>query len=248
MNFKITRQWVLSFFLMALLACEETAELPAEPAVSFKSFEFLESDQKLESVRLTFDLQDGDGDMGLNPEQNFVPFHEFDLILDADNQLVGQSNEVKEPLYRLQPNGERFFFSEGEDRPVYNEYDYLLMDSAADGTLLSDTVLIHRNPFHYNIYLSILKKSKYGFISVGQSPVGRGRLPIYGRFDVEMPPKKQGPLVSEVSFDIVKDHFIQLDPEDTLKIQFYIFDRNLNQSNLEVSPEIILGDLIDFED
>lgn len=233
---------------MAFLACEETVELPAEPAISFKSFEFIESDKKLESVRLTFDLQDGDGDMGLKPEQNFVPFHEFDLILDADNQLVKQSNQVNTPFYRLQPNGERFFFSEGRDRPIYNAFDYLLMDSAADGTVLSDTVMIHRNPFHYNIYLSLLKKGKYGFSAVGESPVGHGRLPIYGRFDVDLPPKNQGPLVSEVSYDVVKAHFNQLKPSDTLKIQFYIFDRKLNQSNLEVTPEFILGDLIRSEE
>ncbi len=248
MNFKTTSKWIGSLLIMALFACEETAELPAEPAISFKSFEFLESDKKLEAVRLTFDLQDGDGDMGLKPDQNFVPFHEFDLILDADNRLVKQSNSVNAPFYRLQPNGERFYFSEGEDRPDYNEYDYLLMDSASDGTVLSDTVMVHRNPFHYNIYLSILKKSKAGFHSVRKSPVGTGRLPIYGRFDVELPAKKQGPLVSEVSFDIIGDHFSALKPTDTLKLQFYIFDRKLNQSNLEVTPEFILGDLISTEE
>ncbi|MCR9066930.1 MAG: hypothetical protein R8G66_16680 [Cytophagales bacterium] len=244
MKLDLKHKFVGLLSLLFLLGCEETVELPAEPAISFKSFEFLESNKKLEAVRLTFDLQDGDGDMGLKPEQNFVPFHEFDLILDADNQLVKQSNEVNAPFYRLQPNGERFFFSEGKERPIYNAFDYMLMDSASDGTVLSDTVLIHRNPFHYNLYLSILKKGKYGFASVGLNPVGRGRLPIYGRFDVELPPKKQGPLISEVSFDVGKRHFAQLNPTDTLKLQFYIFDRKLNQSNLEVTPEFILGDLI----
>lgn len=248
MKYKTTAKWILSLLVVALFACEETAELPAEPAVSFKSFKFLESDKKLEAVRLTFDLQDGDGDMGLKPDQNFVPFHEFDLILDSDNRLVKNSNTVNAPFYRLQPNGERFFFSEGKERPDYNEFDYLLMDSASDGRVLADTVMVHRNPFHYNIYLSILKKNKAGFQSVVQSEAGTGRLPIYGRFDVDLPVKKQGPLVSEVSFDVIGDHFYSLNPTDTLKIQFYIFDRKLNQSNLEVTPEFILGDLISDED
>ncbi len=246
---KFTTKFFFTIFLSIsfMLGCEETVELPAEPAISFEAMEFIEVDQDLEAVRLTFNLQDGDGDMGLKPEQNFVPFHEFDLILDANDQLVKRSNQVHTPFFRLQPNGERFFFSEG-DRPAYNGFDYLLMDSASDGTVLSDTVLIHRNPFHHNIYLSILKKSKFGFLSVGQNPLNPARLPIYGRFDVELPAKKQGPLVSEVAFDIAIDHFRKLDPSDTLKLQFYIFDRKLHQSNVEVSPEFILGDLIDFEE
>lgn len=230
-----------------LFACEETVELPVEPAISFKSLDVIASERKLEAVRLTFSLRDGDGDMGLSSDHNFVPFHEFDLVLDANNKLVKRSNVVEAPFFRLQPNGERVFFNEQGSRPMYNDIDYLLVDSAAHGAGLSDTVLIHRNLFHNNIYLTLLKKESWGFRTVHQSPIGRGRLPIHGRFDVDLPLKKEEAIISEVSFEIGGTYFQQLKPSDTLKLQFYIFDRKLHQSNVEITPEFTLENLAEFK-
>ena len=235
---------ILIITVTFFMSCEETVEVPVEPAVSFKSFSVVEFEEEPEFFQLQFDLTDGDGDIGLLPEQDFVPFHEFDLILDADNQLVRKSNEVSPPFFRLRPNGERFFFSEEDERPAFDLFNYMLMDTIASGVELSDTVMIHRNLFHNNIYVSVLRKEGENYLPAG----GRDSRPlISGRFSMSGGTAKVAPIISAVSFPIAADQFKHLSLQDTLKLEFYIFDRNLNQSNIEVTPEFRLSDLLSDE-
>ena len=235
--------WIFVLSFMFMIGCEETVEVPIEPSISFKSLSLAERKGDLEVVRLHFNLKDGDGDIGLKPEQNFVPFHEFDLVLDTNDELVKQSNIVAPPFYRLRPNGEKLFFSEKDERPDFNAFNYMLMDSTNQRVGNTDTVLIHRNLFHHNIYLTILRKSKGQFIPWNPKKIDTSRPPISGRLDVEGSGNKEQPIVAELFFDIDKYQFKGIKSEDTLKLQFYIFDRKLHQSNPATSPEFHLADL-----
>lgn len=242
-----------NFFLsvigsLLLFSCEETVEVPIEPAVSFKALSVMEFEETPEFFQLQFHLTDGDGDIGLQPDHDFVPFHEFDLILDVNNQLVRKSNVVTPPFFRLRPNGERFFFSEEDERPGFSEFNYMLMDSVTSGEQLSDTVLIHRNVFHHNIYISILKKVGDDFVYSAQSDFDTSRPPISGRFMVPEASGKEEPVISEVSYEMSIERFSAFRAQDTLKLEFYIFDRKLNQSNVEMTPEFRLSDLIQWDE
>lgn len=229
--------------LTGLISCEESLEFPIEPAVSFEEVQWIQMPDVADSISLTFQFQDGDGDVGLSLDNDFVPYHPFDLILDAKDHVVKKGSDVQPPFYRLSPNGGRKFLSEKDIRPDFNERDYITIDSVlGTGTLLQDTLFIHRNLFNKNIYVTILKKIDGHFFSVNQSMCGScsevsGRLP---EMDFQSNEKVQ---TGRLNFTFAADYMGEIAEEDTIKLRFFIFDRELHQSNIEESSELVLSEI-----
>jgi hypothetical protein len=160
--------------------------------------------------------------------------------------------------------GSRRFFSNSDERPLeYSCEDYEILsfyrvdqevvnDVVLSENLIkeSDTVFVKRNPFHFNIFIEFQIKSggTYTVFPIGDCDPGyTARYPLFKRSNIGRP------LVGSISYGFFSLLF--QDPEsspllnETLRIRFYIYDRELNQSNEVFTPDFKLlelrqGDLV----
>jgi len=241
-------QQLLLVCLVCIWSCDENLEFPPEPAIAYEGVSWIPGKNGADSLLLTFSFKDGDGNLGLDPGELNVPFHPFDLVIDANDDLVTFSGEVQPPFYTLSPEGIKVPFADEDIRGVFDDKNYLLVDSAAtEREAAVDTLLIRRNVFHHNIYLKCLKKSN-GVYEPFDAFCAQGVEQIVGRFPQNDPILKQPPPIGKVRFPFSTPNLLKTIKADTLRFQFYIFDRELNQSNLASSPDLTVVDLIANQD
>ena len=64
--------------LCGLLAtCQRPPELSVVPKISFNKFQYLEGGVNVDTIRLTINFEDGNGDLGLKQTDTTAPFNEF---------------------------------------------------------------------------------------------------------------------------------------------------------------------------
>jgi len=123
--------------------------------------------------------------------------------------------------------------------PEYGCSDYLVTTDV--DTDEADTFLIKKNIFNKNIYVNFYKKIRgaYQLINDDFSQGGcveffNSRIPI---FDQENIGKS---LKGDVSFAMLSQGFQQTFRNDSIKMSFYIYDRNLNKSNIAETLDFVL--------
>ena len=244
----------LSFCLasISLLGCYEAPYLSDVPTISFSRIEFVNVDGEADSLILTFNFEDGDGDVGLDIEEVYPPYHSFNYVvqeLDSEYYLIeyGQLN-FNEPLILATSYGGEVILSGNynfdQSLPEFGCADYLVStDLSADPLDLdqADTFLIKKNIFNKNIYVNFYKKirGEYHLINDDFSQGGcveffNSRIPV---FDQENIGKT---LKGDISFAMLSQGFQQTFRNDSIRMSFYIYDRNLNKSNIAETPDFVL--------
>ena len=70
---------------ISLLGCYDAPYLSDEPAISFNLIEFVVVDGAADSLILTFNFEDGDGDLGLAIDEVYPPYHTFNYVVQEDD-------------------------------------------------------------------------------------------------------------------------------------------------------------------
>ena len=130
--------------------------------------------------------------------------------------------------------------------PEYGCSDYLVTTDLDTDEV--DTFLIKKNIFNKNIYVNFYKKIRgaYQLINDDFSQGGcveffNSRIPV---FDQENIGKS---LKGDVSFAMLSQGFQQTFRNDSIKMSFYIYDRNLNKSNIAETPDFAAVSTVSFE-
>jgi len=185
LNFSFASLPVAVSLILLIFACSAPEPFPIQPQIQFKSLEYSEIDGP-DSLVLSFDFQDGDGDLGLPATTRFFksPFHAYNAITDENfNPLSISATEIPDPLYQYVPrkfNPDwplRLYADIYEDfngLPPYNciDYDIVHINAArtdffgindvSEADDLSeysiDTILIQPNDFRYNLVVDFFRK------------------------------------------------------------------------------------------
>ncbi|HHP7240885.1 MAG TPA: hypothetical protein ACFCUD_04395 [Cyclobacteriaceae bacterium] len=104
--------------LFLLVGCYSPDEFPLIPSISFESLSFSELDNGTDTLKLAFDFEDGDGDLGLLGDETDPPYHEANYIVDSDNKLVTFNDEFSPPFILVEPEGDLFFINTGTGQTV----------------------------------------------------------------------------------------------------------------------------------
>jgi hypothetical protein len=86
--------------MILLTACSKKEEFPIVPAIAFKSFTLsFDSGNYASRGYLTISFKDGDGDIGLEPDQKYPPFNEgskyyYNYYIDYYEMRNGQFYKV----------------------------------------------------------------------------------------------------------------------------------------------------------
>ena len=238
-----------------LIGCYDPPELSVEPAISFNKIIFVEVDGASDSLILTFNFQDGDGDIGLDANELAPPYHTFNYVVEqlpsSYNPIEFGQSQFLEPLQLAVIYNEEIILSGSYDAsgglPPYGCADYIIVmdEQASPGDSdQTDTLLIEKNIYNKNIYVDFYRKirGEYQLINDDFSQGGcveffNSRIPI---FDQENIGKS---LKGDVSFAMLSQGFKQTFKNDSIKMSFYIYDRGLNKSNVAETPDFVLANI-----
>jgi len=252
-----TRLIQISIILTTLLVsgCFDPPELSEIPKIEFESLEFVEippdfeipdgGARPVDSLVLTFSLEDGDGDVGLRDIESFTPYHAYNIIIDSNDSLVTYSGDFQPPFYSVNPAGAAELFSGEDNRPAYDCTNYII--ATYTDTEIRDTFYIQQNEFHYNLHVDILRKRNGQYSKVDYAAASgnadcalasfNGRIPVFEEDNLGRT------LKGNISYSMRSSgHKIVL-ARDTFKIRFYMYDRALNPSNTVETPDFTLPDI-----
>ncbi len=234
------------FLIIAVASCYPPEEFPNTPSIAFNDLKYREIDNGTDSLILTIDFQDGDGDIGLDGDENFYPYHDFNAIIDANNKFVTISDtEVEPPFYIATPNGDISFFSQTDNRPDYNCLDYEIVNLDEANTQV-DTFYVQQNENNKNIFVDFYRKKNgvYEFIDWTRvfSAIGCGTT-FDARFPRFIENNNDRALDGSITYSMVSEGFGLVLRSDTFQLRVRIKDRALNDSNEIRSPDFTLSEL-----
>ncbi len=163
---RLFRGVILSLItLLILSSCIKQESFHDIPAISYRNL-LLVFDNGQYAVRgiFSFNFQDGDGDIGLNPGDTFSPYNR-----------------------------------------------------AGD--------------YYYNLVIHYFEKQDTGWVEVILNPPYSARIPVLN------PGYSGKPIKGFISDTLAMDPAPDF---DTVKLEFFIYDRALNQSNILITPDIVL--------
>lgn len=265
---KISIAIVVSLLVLSLESCFDPPVYPEVPEINYKGVRFVQTDGQ-DSLILSFDFQDGDGDIGLGNGDFYPPYHTYNVIVDStarfvynesiDEQIIeeasirfvefGDSGD-KFPYYLISNYGTLVkVYSESEiDLPPYSCKDYTFVTDLEGDTLgadKADTILIEPNEFINNIAIKFFRKRNgqlqditSSFSPDGCTPPFNTRIPIFDEDNLGRP------LRGTIHYPMISSGFISQFLNDSIQIEFYIYDRALNKSNVVLAPAFTLPGLL----
>ena len=226
---------LLGLLTILVSACFNAPEFPNEPSIAFNNIIFkhgaLETDP--DSLILTLDFRDGDGDLGLRSDgpDTGAPYHDLWVFINVNNpdSLVKLSDR-NTPQY--------------DTLPPY-EFPYKCINYTLAG---GDTIYVQPNEFHNNIYIDFFVK-KNGvyteFIFADLFAPECNPLTFNGRYPIlnEPDPNRDRPLEGNLKYKMESAGWELVFRQDTLKLDIYIYDRALNKSNMISTPDFVLKNI-----
>ncbi len=238
-------------FAVAFSSCFEAPTFPVTPEIEFDKIAFIDvsNPSSADTLALTINFKDGDGDLGLDESETDPPFHDKTYFL-----LNGTPVYFPEGVPVANPKGELISYKTKREATTNDTlpgfvtpYNCSNWDVIKDNTTqqVTDTLYFQLNPNHYNIFVDFYVKrndgsglyDKYDWIREFIFPNCQvtgfdGRFPILSK-DLTQKAAQEGKIrysMKSVAFNI----FFSI---KTLKLKIMIQDRALHKSNtIETVP------------
>ncbi|NMM50527.1 hypothetical protein [Marinigracilibium pacificum] len=200
------------FILCTAAFCDGPPSLSSTPAISYNNITYYDTGFT-KNLSLVLNFEDGNGDLGLSPEDIGVPYHPYAFILD---------------------NGELIRFGDREGDPDFNCIDYELIVNGTD----VDTFLVQRNKYHNNIFIDFFVKRQ----GVWEEYDLRKIDPFLcadtydGRFPVLNLEENERAIKGELRYNMYSAAIFSVFRNDTVKLQVQVVDKALNESNIIETP------------
>ncbi|WP_420385789.1 hypothetical protein [Roseivirga sp.] len=234
----------ISLLLFAAMGCNRPPDLPVTPEVSFNDivFEVRNAGDPLfeeNILRLSINIKDGDGDLGLDGDEDNGPYA---------------------PYYLVTQNGAYVEFGDRPEDPPFTCLDYVIedrenLDINEDGDFL-DTLRIDFNENQFNIEVDFYVKRNGSFeeVDLRAQPRGSanentfcgisfdGRFPCLSSDDnpCSIVRNSNRPIEGVINYEMKSGLFLPLFRTDTVKLEFKVRDRALHTSNIGETPEFTL--------
>ena len=207
------------------------------PHISFESLQFIYNPQSTDSLILTLQFQDGDADLGLNSNATQFPYEAYNHIVDSKELRVTKGGKnYSPPFWVRKGNGSLGSYSPTDNRPPYNCNDYEIL--TIDGK--KDTFFIKKNENNKNIFIDFYRKKKGLYERIIFNP--GCEYSFNARFPVLQNKFVNESVYGTIRYVMVDNDFRYVISRDTFRIEVYIKDRALNNSNVAQSPDLLLFD------
>jgi hypothetical protein len=193
-------------------------DFPSVPHITFNSVEYVETNAS-DSLMVSVDFRDAEGDLGLNPNEDDPPFHPLDFQTDAGGNLITYGNRPS-------------------DAPEFNNRDWVI-NPLVNNTEVNDTIWVKVNPDQYNIFIKFFIKRGGNYTEYDFSTA-----PFYstfnGRFPRILAEERDRAIEGTIKYAMLSLGWNSVFRNDTLRIDVQVQDRNLNKSNVVSSPDFTL--------
>lgn len=252
-------------------ACNSPEPLSTVPKIILNNIAYKEIDSGQDSLILFIDFEDGEGDLGLDANESIHPYHEYDMIIDADTTFVTLNGNnqapfgVITPAFFSPPSLSSPLFSNTDNRPEFScdhyEIGYLNGDQnifvrleTADNIDLDlnvfsiDTLYVSRNESRFNIYVDFFRKvgDDYEFVDWKRAFDENGcGFDFNARFPIFDEENIGSSLEGTIKYTMRSSGFNIILREDVFKLRFSIQDRGLNRSNVIETEDLTLRGLLE---
>mgnify|MGYP006921586005 CR=1 FL=1 len=217
---------VVVFIAGIAIGCNKLPEYPVEPSITFNDVYFKKGDLA-DSLFVVLDFKDGDGDLGLDENYDTeYPYQTFWYFLKNDGSYLTYEDRNTPPYDTLPPYEFPYYctnYSEESDGVIY---------------------YVQPNENHYNYFIDFYVKKNgsydlFDWYSVYSScdETYNGRYPILNESGKERP--LEGKLIYKITGARIENIF----KRDTLRLEIYIKDRALHNSNTVQSFDFVLKDI-----
>lgn len=193
---------------------------PSVPEISFDDMRFVTRPGP-DSLIVSVNFKDAEGDLGLNPTDIDPPFQAFNFRRDSNGGLVTYGNRPS-------------------DAPDFNPLDWVI-NPLVNNSTFRDTVWVEQNVNHFNILVSFFIKRN------GQFTEFRWEDTFFttfnGRFPRILNNNTGQPVEGVIQYSMLSSGWESIFRNDTLRIDIQIQDRALNRSNVASSPEVTLNQI-----
>lgn len=200
------------FSCIFLNSCTKSPVYPDTPEIEYHSMTRYSSG---DSVIISINFKDGDGDLGIKAEETNPPYHELEYVRDNSGNFVklGSSPSL----------------------PPYNCFDYV--DGEFDGVAGRDTVQVKLNPNYNNFLIDFyVKQPDQSYLKFDFTPFCTN---YNGRFPLLNTSGTKGPIEGTLSYT-VKDIAALGLAGMTVKFRIQIKDRAFRKSNIIDTPDIVI--------
>jgi len=246
---------------LTIFACNPPPKLPATPRIEFIEAEFWDMGlQNPDSLNITISFEDGDSDLGLQPNEYFLLqdpnkvylFHadfrlDFERVffIDNDGELLKLKSKWDKPVpYDTLPD-----FAHPYNCTNYTTDTTLIFFSPIDGSRIDvkDTLYFQPSIENFNYYIDFLIKQSDGSFQrfpwesfLGAPSCGETFNTRFSRADVGTSDDDSGPIQGKLTYKMISRGFIFELRNKIFKFRIKIFDRSLNASNTIESEELTL--------
>lgn len=237
-NIKLTG-FLLGLFV--LVSCERAPEFSDVPKIEFNNVEFIFNAMGQDSLAISVNFEDGDGNLGISSEEKKKPpFHEKTYFsADPPYQKLYDVEKISpDQLLRI---------GDLDSLPEYNCSFYEIRSRTIKvgekNETVTDTVYALPNPKNKNFFLTFLIKEDDGnFREFNFSE--ETCITANGSFTKLNSEDHDRPLQGTLTYFYRTLDFRTYFGNNTIKIKVQIMDRNENFSNIVESPEFTLDEIL----
>ncbi len=264
-KFKITSGLLSILALMLVVSsCFDDPEFPNEPRITFNSIIYKDrasTGAAADSLLLVINFEDGDGDLGLGPDENNTPYQERNYFSNKTGRLLDFQNETSEDVLSIGEIGEIDSLPEYENNPRaclfwdINPQIDVVDPGTGDIIPLPDTAYYQLNERHNNIFIRFYNDlNNDGEIDEENEEFDWSTINLptcSGNYDGRFPIlsddlSDSSPLEGTISRGMIQGVPFSVDAflgNRLTKLRVYIMDRAGNRSNVIETPEFRLNDI-----
>ncbi len=228
-------QFLLIISIGVLSGCYNPPEFPIEPSIKFTEVIFKQVENRPDSLILTIEFQDGDGNLGLSADENFIPYNDvwYFRKYKEDTLLLTYADRFTPPWDTLPPY---------EFPYLCQNYTFYHGFEGYEG----DTLYFQQNPDHWNIIVKyfIRKNGVYTEFDWETALDPLCSDSFNGRFPILSDQSSNSPLEGRLRYGMTSTGFTLIFRNDTIKLQVSIKDRALNTSNIIETPGFVLKNIL----
>lgn len=220
---KLKNHTIITLLLLLIwVGCISPPEdFPTVPQIDFNDLEFVPTSGS-DSLIITLDFRDAEGDLGLNATDIYPPFNELIYLTDDAGQFI---------TYSERP----------EDAPDFNNRDWVIFP-LINNQEIKDTIWVKENEDYYNILVKFFIKRGGNYSEFNWSD------PPYfttfnGRFPRMLDEEQERAIEGEIRYSMLSLGWNSVFRNDTLKLEIKVKDRALNESNIVSTPDFTLSQI-----
>lgn len=260
-------RWISGLLLVSILlafdSCFEAPHFADTPEIEFENLVFKDPANSVDadSLILTINFKDGDGDLGLGSDENFSPFNDkIYFLLDGTPIYFDAGTNMAKVITDPNYHGQMISFltkrtASGYDTlpDLVTPYDCTNWEVVNDslGHAL-DTLYYKLNTYHYNIFVDFYIKRNdssnqydlYDWKSIFHYPNCQVN-GFYGRFPIlAKNVNDSAPQEGKIRYSMRSVAFKQFFSIKILQLHIYILDRHLHQSNVIITDDFSLQSIL----